>query len=318
MNEFELIKRYFSNLYTNRDDVVMGVGDDAAVMNFPAGYQFVTATDTLVEGVHFFRSANPYDIAYKTLAVNLSDFAAMSATPAWVTLALTLPVAEEEWLASFAQGLEPLMRANNLALVGGDTTRGPLTISIAISGYAKSNSLFLRSQARVGQAIYVTGSLGGAAAAVALIAANKPYSEALFARHARPMPRNQIAQALSSLSLSTCAIDISDGFLADLQHVLSASGVGATILKTALPIDRHIREFFSEEDALSFALHGGDDYELMFTCDDDIPQASLQNIANEYNCTMTKVGVIESGHQLFIQDEVGQILLLKPMGYQHF
>lgn len=270
IGEFDLIQRYFSSLgpssLTGNDHgVVLGVGDDAAVTALAPGEQLITCTDTLVRGVHFPDDAPPRDIATRALCVNLSDLAAMGATPRWYTLALTLDVADEAWLAEFAAGLADVSRHHGFALIGGDTTRGPLCISITAMGSVPAQQYLTRNGARPSDAVYVTGRLGEGAAALALVQQRLQCSDTeatyLRQRFYRPAPRVNEGQLLRELA--SAAIDISDGLLADAGHIAARSGVGILLDIHRLPLAEVAG--VDTETRLHWALSGGDDYELCFT-----------------------------------------------------
>ena len=269
LGEFDVIAQLRERCALPRADVRVGIGDDGAVLRVPGGQQLVVAMDTLVEGVHFPRDTAAADIGWKALAVNLSDLAAMGAAPAWATLALTLPRALPRWLNDFAVGFARLARTHRVSLVGGDTTRGPLTVTVQAHGFVPSGAALLRAAARVGDAIYVSGTLGDAAAGLAvaqrrLVGTRKADAAWLRARLDRPTPR--VALGLALRGLAHAAIDVSDGLAADLTHVLDASRVGAEIDMTRLPCSSALRR--ATPDAAHRArwqLAGGDDYELCFT-----------------------------------------------------
>lgn len=302
MTEFELIRHYFAAKTKERNDVRLGIGDDAAIANVPAGHELVITTDTLINGVHFPTTTSPADIGYKALAVNLSDLAAMGATPAWITLALTLPTADPTWIASFCDGLFLLANQYQVALIGGDTTRGPLSITIQAMGFVPTGKALLRSAAKPGDLIYVTGTLGDAARGLL----NPQYPE-LLSRLNRPEPRIATGTLLSGLAHA--AIDISDGFVADLKHILLASHVGATVHLDQLPI--------SHPEALAYALTGGDDYELCFT----IPPEKREELEKKHAnipCRLSCVGTIHTQLELQLLDNNGNPYHGPLHGYQHF
>lgn len=265
LGEFELIRRYFSSLTEGGRGIALGVGDDAAVTALAASEQLVTCTDTLVKGVHFPVDARPEDIATRALCVNLSDLAAMGAEPRWYTLALTLDSADEPWLQAFAAGLAGVSRDCGFALIGGDTTRGPLCISVTAMGAVPADAYLARHGARSGDALYVTGCLGEGAAALAFLEGRLSCSAAeaahLRQRFYRPIPRLREGRLLRTLA--TAAIDISDGLLADAGHIARRSGVAMAIDIDRLPLPA--LPGADPEALLGWALAGGDDYELCFT-----------------------------------------------------
>ncbi len=307
MGEFELIRKYFSGI-VHGDGVVLGVGDDGAVLELPAGRQIVSVIDTLVAGVHFPLDTPACDIGWRALAVNLSDLAAMGADARWFTLALTLPEADEAWLEGFAKGLGALAAQAGVSLVGGDTTRGPLTITVQAEGLVPAGAALRRSGARVGDAIYISGHPGDAAAGLAVHQARLPSStgsEALLERFFRPQPRLALGSALRSVA--TACIDVSDGLLQDLGHLLKAGGVGAELDLAALPLSPALQAVAAGQ-AQSMALQGGDDYELCFTVPPGINVPDM-------GCPVTCIGTIvaEPG----VTDKAGQKLVMGS-GYQHF
>lgn len=314
--EFNIIERYFAHHTDGHDDVVLGVGDDAAVLRVPAGYELVVTTDTMVAGVHFPDSASAEDIGYKLLAVNLSDIAAMGAIPRWASLALTLPDVDDEWLDGFCRGLFALAAEHNVALVGGDTTCGPLTLSITLQGLVAEGQALRRDGAMVGDGIYVSGNLGDAGLALQQVLANidvTSISEILPRLH-RPTPRVELGRLLHGLANST--IDISDGLLADLGHILKASKVGARLELAALPVSAAVQSITATGD-WSLPLAGGDDYELCFT----IPagqEAELQARLTNLDITVTRIGQIESEPGLRCLDVKGECYAPHGMGYEHF
>ncbi|MDN5680902.1 MAG: thiamine-phosphate kinase, partial [Ewingella sp.] len=227
--EFDLIARYFNRYRTARRDVQLGIGDDCALLTVAEKQLLAVSTDTLVEGIHFLKTIDPADLGYKALAVNLSDLAAMGADPAWVSLALTLPEVNTEWLEAFSDSLFDQLNYYGMQLIGGDTTRGPLSMTLTIQGLIPMDRALTRSGDGVGDWIFVTGSLGDSAAGLALLLEqltvdNAEHRDTLLQRHLRPTPRILQGQALRGLA--TAAIDISDGLISDLKHVLSASGCG--------------------------------------------------------------------------------------------
>jgi thiamine-monophosphate kinase len=268
VGEFELIERWF-NRPSGRDDVLLGVGDDAALLQLPAGTALVAATDTLVEGVHFLPDAPADSVGHQALAVNLSDLAAMGAQPAWALLSLSLPAVDEAWLASFAAGFHRLASRSGVALVGGDTVRGPLVVTVTALGYVEHGSALTRSGARPGDHLYVSGCLGEAAAGLELLrknAAGLP-GDVCVRRHRYAEPRIELGRALRLHA--TAAMDISDGLLGDLAKLCTASGVGARVELGQLPLSAALLARCPRAAAEQHALNGGDDYELLFTSPPD-------------------------------------------------
>jgi thiamine-monophosphate kinase len=319
MNEFELIQRFFSVQPVRRSDVTLGIGDDAALLEVLTGMQLVATVDSLVAGVHFPTSLSAEDIGHRALAVNLSDLAAMGAEPAWALLALTLPEANEKWLADFTHGFFRLAEQHRVALVGGNVARGALNITVAVHGLVPRGKALTRRGAKPGDKIYVTGELGAAAAGLRLIhnRIEGPASERLCARFARPAPR--IAASLALRELASAAIDISDGFLADLIHILQLSGVGAEVNVDTLPLATEAVELLGRAEARQLAFAGGDDYELCFT----LPPArvaQMQARMSEAGCPVTCVGMITAGKSLHCLQADGSKWIPDAdiSGYQHF
>jgi thiamine-monophosphate kinase len=325
-SEFELIRRYFATQGVVRDDVVIGIGDDGAVLRVPAGKELVVSIDTLVSGVHFPESTPARAIGHKALAVNLSDMAAMAADPAWATLALTLPYVDDRWLAEFSAGFLELASRFNVQLVGGDVTRGPLSITVQVHGFTSEGAALRRDSARSGDLICVTGTLGDAALGLQLMhgqlecgAGEEAY---LRARLERPEPR--VLEALSLRGVASAAIDISDGLVADLGHILDASGVGATLHIERLPQSaayRACRQAYISRcgpdwwDGL--VLGGGDDYELCFTIPADRREV-LGTHSSETGCPYTCIGVVEAIAGLRCIGRDGVCVEPRHRGYEHF
>ena len=320
--EFRLIERLRELTAQPRDDVRIGIGDDAAVLAPPPGKDLVVAIDTLVEGVHFPPGTAAADIGWKALAVNLSDLAAMGASPAWALLALTLPSADAAFVEGFAEGFAKLAQPHRLALVGGDTTRGPLTISVAVHGFVPPGQALTRAGARVGDVVLVTGTLGDAAAG--LHALQHPPREDdgraglrgfLIERFNRPTPRLAVGTALRGQA--TACVDVSDGLLADLGHICAASGVAAEIEAALLPRSSALLELYDDTTALHFALSGGDDYELCFTAP-AARVAELQAGLARLGCGATKIGRIVEGEGVRVCAADGAPLATDRPGWEHF
>lgn len=317
LGEFALIDHFFKSI-GNGEDVLVGIGDDAAILKPTAGKQLVTAIDTLVAGVHFPAEADSASIASRCLRVNLSDFAAMGATPKWFTLALTLPESDEQWLEGFARGLAGDAATYACALVGGDTTRGPLTISIAMFGEVDAGKGLLRSGARAGDAVYVTGPLGGAAAALELLGGTgkslTPMQQQLLHAYYFPEPRLAAGQAL--LDIASSAIDISDGLLADAGHIAGQSGAAIELEWQAIPLAEPLKDYPLEK-AMRLALTGGDDYELCFTVPGN-RTAALQRLLETGVVKATRIGRVAPGSGVRCIGEDSQTITVKTGGYRHF
>lgn len=320
--EFSLIERIRELTAQPRDDVRLGIGDDAAVLAVPGGQELAVAIDTLVEGIHFPPGTDATDIGWKALAVNLSDLAAMGATPAWALLALTLPTPDQMFVDAFATGFAQLAQPHRLALVGGDTTRGPLSISVAVHGFLPPGKALVRSGAKVGDAVLVTGTLGDAAAG--LHALGNPFAaddsrasarDFLVARLNRPTP--QLAAGSALRGLAHACIDISDGLVADLGHLCAASGVGAEIDAALMPLSPAMLAMYDDASAQQFALTGGDDYELCFT----VPMARLADVQSDLSrlgCGFTRIGRIVEGDGVKVRDADGAWMDTGKAGWNHF
>ncbi len=318
MDEFDLIEKYFTwehstSLIDSQSTIAMGVGDDAAVLNIPPNTQLVTSIDTLVSGVHFPENTPADAVGHKALAVNLSDLAAMGAKPVWFTLALTLPEINHGWLEDFSAGLKKLAQQTGIQLVGGDTTRGPLSISIQVMGLVESNQSLLRSGAKSGDKIYVTGTLGDAAAGLQTLKDNLTLSDKAFCVQRLNYPQPRLAESEFIHALANSCIDISDGLLQDLAHILKASNKGAELDLSLIPFSKALNNL-NKKQALSFALAGGDDYELLFTIPSEAELIFLEK-CQQPGYQFTCIGVINdlSGS---IVDAEGNSLMSK--GYNHF
>lgn len=310
--EFDLIDRIRTRA-RNRADVVLGIGDDAALLQVPAGQQLAVSTDTLNIGVHFDPEVEPLDLGWKALAVNLSDLAAMGARPAWCTLALSLPRAEAGWLDGFIDGFLGLAAQYRVALVGGDITRGPLSIGVTAIGLVEPGHALRRDRARVGDDIWVTGVLGDAAAALALRQAGDAVDAALRRRLERPTPRVSIGLALCGIAHA--CIDVSDGLWQDLGHVCAASGVGADIDVDALPASSALRAYVSASDRRVMQACGGDDYELCFTAPVGV-RREVQRLGRDW--PVARIGRISARTGVRAKDRAGAPWRPPRAGYAHF
>ncbi|MHC6216464.1 thiamine-phosphate kinase [Stenotrophomonas acidaminiphila] len=319
LDEFALIER-IARRTRARADIVLGIGDDAALLQPAPGQQLAVTADTLNAGVHFPAESAPADIGWKALAANLSDLAAMGAVPAWCTLSLSLPQAEGDWLDAFADGLFALADASGIAVVGGDTTRGPLSISITAMGQVPAAQALRRDGARVGDDIWVSGHPGEAAGALRLwqqgrldvrgVVADAAH-ERLRQRLQRPMPRLSLGLALRNCAHA--AADVSDGLLADLGHIASRSGVAAVLQADAVPLSAALRTALGDAAALDCALRGGDDYELCFTAAPERRQA-VQALAADLALPLARIGVIAEGRGVHCEGDAGA----GRSGYRHF
>ena len=318
MGEFDLIDKYFKRPVTRN---ALGIGDDCALLQPGPGMQLAVSSDMLVEGRHFLSTVEPSRLGHKALAVNLSDLAACGARPLAFTLALSMPQADEAWLEPFSRGLLALADEYACELVGGDTTRGPLTICITVFGEVPHGQALLRSGARAGDDIYVSGTLGEARLALeafrGTVALPADAFEAARTRMEQPTPRVALGQAL--LGVATAAIDVSDGLLGDLGHILRASGVGARIdtgvaARLMNPLCAAVLE---EEERLEYVLAGGDDYELLFTAAAS-QRDGVQAAARQAGIAVTRIGSIEAAAGLRLVDAAGQPLERRYGSFDHF
>lgn len=315
-SEFELIRKYFTH---PGQHTVLGVGDDAALMRLSPGRILAASSDMLVAGRHFFPDTDPCRLGHKALAVNLSDLAAMGALPRWVLLSLALPRADEAWVAAFAAGFADEARTYGVDWVGGDTTGGPLNLSVTILGEVDAQRALKRSGAVPGDTVWLSGTVGDAALGLAALLGRYPLPEAArqgcVGRLERPTPRVALGQALAGLAHS--AIDISDGLLADLGHLVRASGVGAELEYSALPLAPLLAERASEALVREAILAGGDDYELCFTA----AMADTEAVLAAARLTATPVaaiGVITAGAGVRVRDSSGVFLSTRRTGFDHF
>jgi thiamine-monophosphate kinase len=315
MNEFELIQRHFTRPAGN---AVLGVGDDAAIVRPTPGHDLHVSVDMLVEGRHFFADVEPRALGHKSLAVNLSDMAAMGATPRWAVLSLALPQLDEHWASEFAAGFFGLADEYGVSVIGGDTTRGPLTLSVTIFGETPAGQALLRSAAQPGDDIWVSGELGLAALAVRqrLRGDVSPPPDVLASCRRKldyPTPRVALGQRL--LGVAHAAIDVSDGLMADLGHILERSGAGAEVWLESLPTLPWLAENRSRLAETIAA--GGDDYELCFTAPSS-SRAELQGLAEELECKLTRIGCIVAGQGSRLLDAAGQAMVQERSGFDHF
>jgi thiamine-monophosphate kinase len=316
LGEFDIIRRYFTRPAPH---AVLGVGDDAALLRPAPGNDLVVATDMMVAGRHFLPDADPASLGHKALAVNLSDLAAMGAVPRWATLALALPEADEVWLEAFARGFFALAERHGVELVGGDTTRGPLNLCVQILGEVPTGQALRRDAARPGDDIWVSGHLGDAALALAqreggLVLA--PHQAAACHR-ALDWPEPRVALGLRLRGLAHACIDISDGLLADLGHVLERSRVGAVLRLEAVPRSEALGLHLPEPAALEALLAGGDDYELLFTAP-SMHRARVELAAREAGVAVSRIGEIRRGGGLEVLDSEGAPLPVARRGFDHF
>ncbi|MBI2799025.1 MAG: thiamine-phosphate kinase [Gammaproteobacteria bacterium] len=317
MDEFTLINQLLRPIAGTRSDVILGIGDDGAVVAPPPGEDLVVVADTLVAGVHFPPQLPAADIGYRAVAVNLSDIAAMGAVPRWATLALTLPVANETWVSQFTQGLGQALREHNVALIGGDTTCGPLTVTVQIIGSVPHGMALTRHGAQPGDAIYVSGTLGDAAAGLRVAQGGdvKSATEQFLAdRFVRPTARVALGLALRGIA-SSC-IDISDGLLADLGHIAEQSGCGARVNAAALPLSPALQANLAPDKALMLAATGGDDYELCFTLPQRLESTLMTRLGADSNCK--RIGTMGLDIEVVLLDGDDNPVSISGRGYLHF
>jgi thiamine-monophosphate kinase len=316
LGEFDVIARYFSRA-TSRGDVLLGVGDDAALLTPPPGHALVAATDTLVEGRHFLPGTPAEAIGHQALAVNLSDLAAMGADPAWAMLSLSMPAVDERWLEAFARGLYTLAQTHGVALVGGDTVAGPRVLTVAVLGFVPAALALRRGGAGPGDVLFVSGWPGEAAAGLDLLREGKATFDAPDRRVRRLLyaePRLALGRALRGRA--TAAMDVSDGLLGDLGKLTRASGVGARLELERLPIATSLATHHDRATCERYVLQGGDDYELLFTLPRDLVGQSAA-IAAEAGCEIHRIGeIVSDGGVQGVRD--GRVETLPELGYDHF
>jgi len=318
MKEFELIKQFFTEQAVKRKDVLLGIGDDCAVVSSTENQNIVVTTDTLVAGVHFPLGTSPKAIGHKAVAVNLSDIAAMGAKPSWISLAITLPEVNDDWLSEFCSGVFELCEYYNVQLIGGDTTQGPLSITITAQGITPEGKYLSRSGAKSGDWLYVTGELGDAALAL------QHYKESVLTENDIieqvqnkldfPKPRVLAGQALREYA--SAAIDISDGLLSDLGHICQASNVGANIVLDAIPLSDAMKKSQSFDDSVHLALNGGDDYELLFTVSED-KKVGMETALSHAGTAITCIGQINAS-QIISTTLNNKAVPIRNSGFEHF
>lgn len=315
MDEFSVIEHFFKSIISNRSHLVeQSIGDDAAVLQCPIDSELLISTDTMVEGVHFLSDWPPSAVAYKLLATNVSDIAAMGGLPIWCSLALTLPSLNEKWLSDFSKGLNGALKKFNMDLIGGDLTKGPLTLTVTIHGQVKKGKAIKRCGARKGDIIYLTGSLGAPTYAVSQLN-QMPYSSSLYQKLFYPEPRVNYAPLLQAFANS--AIDISDGLSSDLSHILRASKKGACIVEEKLPLDSSLKTLIPLDKQTQLMLHSGDEYELCFTVSKE-KKAAFEIQMQSNLLPYFEIGEITAGHQLTLTNMAGNMCLITPKGFKHF
>ncbi|QIQ42026.1 MAG: thiamine-phosphate kinase [Buchnera aphidicola (Microlophium carnosum)] len=319
-NEFEIISQFFKRKQKKDYNEIRGIGDDSALVTIPKNNVLAISTDTLVEKTHFLKNISPEDLAYKTVAVNLSDLAAMGAKPKWTTLSLTMPKSDSLWLEKFSNSLFDILNKYNIRLIGGDTNCGPLSITLSIYGLLEKHTALLRSNANIGDLIYVTGTLGESAAGLFLLKKkifikNANIRNYLIKKHLHPIPR--VFEGLSLRKIANSAIDISDGLISDLGHILNSSKRGANINLNQIPISKILINNFQRQNCLDWALNGGEDYELCFTISKKNVKR-LNQIRQKFlvNCTcIGHITSIEKGFNLFHNKKK---IVFQKKGFNHF
>lgn len=322
-SEFDIIRTYFSNIGDSPDWLITGVGDDAAIVSTNPEQQLLVAIDTMNVGIHFPVNTSPEDIGYKSLAVNISDIAAMGGQPLWFTLALSLPEIDHAWLKGFASGLSDMAKCFKLDLIGGDTTRGSLSITIQIAGVVENGKALQRSGAQPGDDIYVTGYLGDAAAGLQCIQQGSgrytTRQKDLINRLHRPTPRIEVGKRL--VEHASACIDLSDGLASDLRHILEASAVngavGAELNLDSIPLSESFRNIgLGQETCQNLALTGGDDYELCFTASSS-ERETIESISQQTGCLISRIGQTTQTPGLFVIDQQ-QKKVITTLGFDHF
>ena len=318
--EFDIIKKYFT-FSVLRDDVVLAGGDDCAIVSVPENKQLLLTTDTLISGLHFPENTSAEDIAYKAIMVNLSDLAAMGATPAWITLAISLPDINESWLQAFSNQFCSVLSIFNISLIGGDTTKGGLSITIQAMGFCDKDKILRRDKAETGDKVFVTGDLGDASIGLFAVLNNLNDEKLLpcIQRLNRPEARVKFAEEL--VLYSKCAIDISDGLVADLGHILNASQCGAKIQLSAIPVSASAQYYFdlyrNAETDWSLLLTQGDDYELCFTVNKN-NQSAVEKLAKKHQLKLTCIGEITDSNKLDFYSASNELINFSNTGFKHF
>lgn len=317
MKEFDMIKRFFSEQLVKRKDVVIGIGDDCAIVQPDEKHSIAITTDTLVAGTHFTHDAGARGVGHKSIAVSLSDLAAMGAEPSWVSLAITLPNADEQWLEEFCKGVFELCEYYNVQLIGGDTTQGPLSITVTAQGVTLKDKYLTRSGAKPGDWLYVTGNVGDAGLALQHLFGNveleQRFVDMVHSKLHYPKPRILAGQVLKDYA--SAAIDVSDGVLADLSHLCDLSGVGANVVLDSLPLSEALTSTLKDK-ATEFALSAGEDYELLFTVSDDNKvgmETAMTNVGIDIQC----IGQINHSGKITTTLN-NQPVQLEIKGFEHF
>ncbi|NMP32969.1 thiamine-phosphate kinase [Thalassotalea sp. M1531] len=318
MKEFDLIKRYFAEQPVQRKDVLLGIGDDCAIVVADDKHHIAITTDTLVSGVHFFEDTDPRAIGHKSIAVSLSDLAAMGAEPSWISLAISMPSIDEDWVEQFCAGVFELSEYYNVQLIGGDTTSGPLSITVTAQGLTPVDKRLTRAGANAGDWIYVTGEIGDAALALQYllknVAVEEVYRDQLLTKLHYPKPKVLAGQLLKEYASS--AIDLSDGLIGDLNHICQASNVGANLVLDSIPLSQALVETLGLEQGVKLALNGGDDYELLFTVSED-NKVGMETALNNANVKHTCIGQL-NGNDKITTTLDNQPIQIDAKGFEHF
>lgn len=319
MTEFSIIEEFCQNIGPDHPETILSIGDDAAIVDVPDGMQLAISVDTMVSGVHFFPDADPCKLAHKILAVNLSDMAAMGAQPKWATMALTIPEFNQPWLSAFSDSLKNLARRYEVQIIGGDTTQGPLNLSITIMGLLHKNNMLSRSGARPGDDVYVSHTLGDAALGLAVLKGDVKLIESerayVVAALETPEPRVKLGAAL--LNVASACLDVSDGLVGDLSHISKQSSVSIEIDSNLIPISNAYRSHLSRGGDLDMALAGGDDYELAFTAKPSL-QNTISAMSTDLGIAITRIGKVTQDGEEAVKVSHNGAKYKTATGYQHF
>jgi len=320
MAEFSIIDRFCSNLGADHTDTVLSVGDDAAVINVPEGFELTVSVDTMAEGTHFFKGLSPELLAHKILAVNLSDMAAMGARPKWATMATCMPEFDEDWVERFSSTLGKVAKRFGVQIIGGDTTEGPRVLTLTIMGLLPKGQSMTRSGAKPGDKLYCSGVVGDAALALTKLLGEQEISDDIFKEvlPALHMPQPQIMLGQRLLGHASACLDLSDGLVGDSAHIAKRSNVSIEIETKRLPLSKAYHRYLNQGGFLRYAIAGGDDYQLLFTADDTKAEI-LQSIADDLDIAITEIGrVTEAGERAVSLFEDGKPVSIKLKAYQHF
>jgi len=313
VTEFDLIYKLLNTQSQQRNDVLTGIGDDCAILSVPENHSLAVSMDTLVAGVHFPESASAYSVGYKSLAVNLSDLASAGATPAWITLSLTMPAADEDWIKEFVRGIFTLADEYNVQLIGGDTCKGSLSISIQAHGFVKK--AMLRSGAKAGNLIYVSETLGDAALGLKSYHGDSAVDTTCIRQFNEPEPRVKLGLLINNVA--TSCIDISDGLISDITHICKQSLCGADIYLNKIPLSAAYRQYYNNKPDIMQALSFGDDYELCFTIDKSNKQ-HIDKISRETGINLTCIGTISTQSNVRCFNQYNEVVDITKRGFEHF